>query len=92
MGGAGFSVCRPNMQDGTKNLRTPPRTSLSDFSSMVLAIWAGVKVLSRLRRYAAKPATWEVATEVPEMVLVPPYSFQVETTFEPAAKILTGGP
>jgi len=58
---------------------------------MILAIWVGVKVLSMPMRYAAKPATWGVAMEVPEMVLVFP-SFQVEVTFKPGAQISTGAP
>ena len=56
-GGADFSVGRSNVRFGEKNSRTPLRTSLSDFSSIILAIWSGLKELSRPRRYAAKPAT-----------------------------------
>jgi len=48
---------RPGVKHGTKNSRTLPRTFLSDNSSIVVAIWSGVKLLSRPRRYAAKPAT-----------------------------------
>ena len=51
---------RPEVKRATgseKYSRTPLRTSLSDFSLILSAIWSGVKVLSMPRRYAAKPAT-----------------------------------
>jgi len=60
-GGCGWhQLQRPEVKYATwseKYSRTPLRTSSSDLSLIICAIWAGVKVLSEPRRYATKPAT-----------------------------------
>ena len=50
--------------------RTPLSTPLTDKDLRVLVMEAGEAFPSRPMMYAIKPATWGVAIEVPEILLV----------------------